>query len=732
MRHVAMLLMIMGLAPISVADSFDLHAEIAAANPGDTIRVPAGQYLGPIVIDKPVILIAEPHAILTGQESGDVIHITAPDVTIDGFTIEGTGISLDRENAGVTVLAPRATIINNTLRDVLFGIYLKKAPDSVIRGNVIGGKPLDIARRGDGIRLWYSSGTRVEHNTVHNSRDVVMWFSSGVTLRHNTIRHGRYGLHFMYSDGDVIEDNLVTDNSVGAFLMYSRNLELRRNTFARNRGPSGYGIGLKDMDGIVATDNRFIDNRIGIYLDNSPREIDITHHFQRNAVVNNDIGVAFMPSVKRNDFSNNAFVDNAEQVAVLGGGKFAGNRFTVEGRGNFWSDYTGYDLDGDGVGDMPMVSRSLFENLTDREPKLRLFMLSPAQQAVELAARAVPALLPEPKFTDSAPLTEPIHLNTPPQAAGVMWPMSTTSIALLGGVALVLGLLRRRDTVIARIATEPVAAPVNVDEDATRTVGETGQGLPPVLIRVDAMTCRFGRYTAVDRLSFELQRGQSLALWGHNGAGKTTAIKALLQLVRSTGEVEVDGLNLRHNAKAVRHRIGYVPQELCFYDNWTGVEMLGLLARLKRVGLEQVPGVLAEVGLTDHAAKRIGAMSGGMKQRLALAAALLGNPPILVLDEMTSNLDAAARRQFVLLLEAQKRAGKTIMFASHRMEEVAALADRVIVLEAGQVRHDCIPAELPAAIGQRPVLRVSVDPGAERDTYLALSRCGYDVELVSE
>ncbi len=412
---------------------FDLQAAVAAAEPGAVIEVPPGTYAGPLVIDRPLAVIAQGPVILDGGGGGDVIKITAPDVTVRGFEIRNTGISLDRENAGITVLAPRAVLENNVLEDVLFGIYLKAAEDSVIRGNTIGGKDLAVQRRGDGIRIWQSHRTVIENNIVTDSRDAVMWFSDEVHLRKNRIINGRYGLHFMYSDGNLIEDNHLEGNSVGAFLMYSSNLILRRNVFARNRGPSGFGVGLKDMDGTSAEDNLFVGNRIGMQLDNSPSSIRIRDLYVRNVFAYNDIGVAFLPAVERNLFRDNCFVENLEQVAILGGGRFGGNDFTVDGRGNYWSDYRGFDLDGDGIGDLAYRADSLFENLMDRDPKLRLFQFSPAQQAVEMAARAFPVVRPQPKFSDAAPLMAPIALHVAAPPASSPWPMLGLAILLIGG-----------------------------------------------------------------------------------------------------------------------------------------------------------------------------------------------------------------------------------------------------------------------------------------------------------
>ncbi|MFG0284511.1 MAG: nitrous oxide reductase family maturation protein NosD [Phycisphaerales bacterium JB039] len=435
----AILLAVIALFGAGPVCAQSLQQRIDAAEPGATIAVEPGVY-GPISVDRPLTLIGAGGAIIDAGGEGDAIAITAPDVTIRGFTIRGTGKSLDRENAGVVVTAGRARIEANHLEDVLFGIYLKEAPDSVIRANVIGAMDLPLPRRGDGVRLWQSPGCLIEDNRIRGSRDAVMWFSNNVTLRRNHVSHGRYGMHFMYSDDNVLEDNVLEDNSVGAFLMYSKNLTLRRNIFARNRGPSGFGVGLKDMDGLLAEGNLFVGNRVGLHLDNSPSAVGVEHMIRGNVFGFNDIGVAFMPSVSGNVFTENAIVDNIEQIAILGSGMLEGNAFAAGGRGNYWSDYQGFDLDRDGVGDIEYRAEGIFENLIDREPLMRLFLFSPAQHAIESAARAFPVVAPRPKIVDPAPLMRNAQAGPPPATIAAAQP-SSGSTAPVAAALLAAGLL---------------------------------------------------------------------------------------------------------------------------------------------------------------------------------------------------------------------------------------------------------------------------------------------------
>lgn len=412
----------------AVVNTGAIGRRIAAAAPGDVIEVEAGEYHERLRIDRTLTLVAKGRVVLDGDGSGDIVEIAAPGVVFRGFIVRNTGIDLDHENAGIRVLAPRATVEGNTLEDILFGIDLRDAPDSVIRGNAVGGKDLDIARRGDGLRLWRADRTLVENNRFTDGRDAILWYSSGITVRGNTAENCRYGMHLMFSDRVVLEGNRFVGNSVGVYLMYSTGVEIRRNHLDRNRGPSGYGIGLKETDQFSVTDNVITGNRVGVYIDGSPFTGKQPGAFTGNTIACNDVGVAVLPSARGNEFHENNFVDNIDQVSVAGRGALDANAFWKGDRGNFWSDYTGYDQDGDGVGDFVHESTTLFENMMDKEPKLRLFLYSPAQQAVEFVGRAVPAVRPEAKFTDEVPLMRPV-----PMPDGVV--AASASPGLLGSAA---------------------------------------------------------------------------------------------------------------------------------------------------------------------------------------------------------------------------------------------------------------------------------------------------------
>jgi ABC-type multidrug transport system ATPase subunit len=263
------------------------------------------------------------------------------------------------------------------------------------------------------------------------------------------------------------------------------------------------------------------------------------------------------------------------------------------------------------------------------------------------------------------------------------------------------------------------------------------------IITVQNLSKRFGGLTAVDDLSFFVGAGEAVALWGANGAGKTTALRCLLGLLPFEGSITVAatgavaGLDVSKQGKAARRLMGFVPQDLHFHNDMTAAETLIFYARLKKVpaGYDFGP-LLARLELAPHISKPVHDLSGGLKQRLALALALLADPPILILDEPTANLDIRAREDFLLLLHELKVGGKTLVFSSHRLEEVTALADRVLLMEGGRLVVDAPPQDLEQRLGWESTLHLYlpeavIEPALETLTAygMPVSRNGRGVRI---
>lgn len=653
-----------------------IASALEKAADGDTLVVQKGIYAEHLDISKSVRLEGRDFPVIDGGGKGTVVTIQAPDVVLTGFVIRNSGDLLAAENSGLLATGARPLIENNRFEDVLFGVHISRAPGGILRNNSFTGKELETSRRGDLIRVWYSDDVVIENNRTELGRDVVLWYSKNIAVRGNTFSRGRYGVHFMYCRNADVENNRLLGNSVGAYLMYSEGLKLVGNTVSDNRGPSGFGIGLKDMKNARIERNLVASNRVGFYLDGCDGMT-----CRANVIAHNDIGLDLMPTAVRNRFEGNNVIDNAEQVLVDGSSVQTVNDW----KGNYWSDYRGFDADRDGTGDRPYRPMRLFERLTDRFHDLKIFSGSPSVQAVDFAAVTFPVFAPTPKFEDTAPLMRPAGIAVTGEHAprSALW--GVVSFLLLLPLA---GFLRKRADAPARLVSPGETAPPAGGELAT-------------LIRAKGVSKRYKKVQALSSVDLDVRRGEAVALWGPNGAGKTTLLRCLLGIVRFEGSAEVAGFDVKRRGRDARALIGYVPQEIRLHHDQTVWETVMFYAELRRVPRERVEKLLNEWALSASRHQMAQNLSGGMKQKLALIIALLSDPPLLFLDEPTSNLDAHTRREFNLVLDRLKQAGKTLVFCTHRASEVRKSADRVIILEGGVIKAHGRPESVRAYLARR-------------------------------
>lgn len=232
------------------------------------------------------------------------------------------------------------------------------------------------------------------------------------------------------------------------------------------------------------------------------------------------------------------------------------------------------------------------------------------------------------------------------------------------------------------------------------------------MIELDRVTKRYGAVTVLDDVSLRVDDGEAIALWGPNGAGKTTIVRCILGLISYEGTVRVNGVDGRRRSKGVRRMIGHVAQELSFYDDMTLIETLSFVSRLRGLPVSGVDDKLELVNLHQHRNKRVRELSGGMKQRLGIAAALLGDPPVLLLDEPTASLDVTAREHMVKVIDGLRTPQRSVILTSHDLGEVGMLVDRVIALADGKVQHECAPSELADLLGIRSWLHLILDRDA--------------------
>jgi len=205
------------------------------------------------------------------------------------------------------------------------------------------------------------------------------------------------------------------------------------------------------------------------------------------------------------------------------------------------------------------------------------------------------------------------------------------------------------------------------------------------MLNVNRVSRQFGEGFVLEPLTFNLDAGEVIAVVGANGAGKTTLIKCLLGLIRFDGEVRIDGIDVGRHGKAARKLMGYLPQNPAFHHDLTVAETALFYAQLRGVAEAKAREAVEAVGLVEHAGKRVGALSGGMKQRLALAIVKLGDPPVHILDEPATGLDVDARQDLRAFILEGRREGKATLLSTHWLEDVPSTADRVLVLKDGKL-----------------------------------------------
>lgn len=384
-----------------------IQAAIDGSRPGDTIEVRAGSYTGNITINKQLILEGVSKPVLRGEGVGSVITTLADSCVIRGFVIEHSGGDLTREDSGILLKSSKNQIEDNVLRDILYGIYLYSSRGNTLRGNHIRGRgELEEGDRGAGLHLWNSPDNIIEDNTISETRDgLYVQSCNGNQIRRNRVSNLRYGLHYMSSDRNVFEDNFFSDNVAGAAIMYSNHIEFRRNAFVHNRGFSSFGILFQECNELVAEENFIIDNATGIFM-----EALRNTTFRHNTIANNDVAVQMFSSSDANVFTENSFVNNLSPLQLIG--RSTTTKWSENGRGNFWSDYDGYDLNEDGRGDVPVKIQNVFEYLQGNHPRLSLFLDSPAARAMAVAEKTFPILRGSSEI-DEAPLMKPIALPYP-------------------------------------------------------------------------------------------------------------------------------------------------------------------------------------------------------------------------------------------------------------------------------------------------------------------------------
>ena len=362
----------------SVADA------IKQAAAGDTVLVQRGHYSEHLVITKPLHLKGENRPTLDGDNVADVIRIKSPDVVIEGFIISNSGADLTAQNAGVYIEpgSDRAIIRDNTINYTLFGLWIEKVKDAqVIDNNITGMRDLASAQRGNGIQLYNSSGAQIVGNHISFTRDgIYVDLSNHALFRGNRLHHLRYGTHYMNSNYNIWEDNESYLNRGGLALMEVRNQIVRNN---RAWGNSDHGIMLRTIQDSVIENNIVAGNGRGFFIYDAEYNV-----LRNNLIVGNHVGVHLWAGSIHNEVEGNDLIQNREQIKYVA----SHDEFWGEKVGNYWSNYIGWDRNGDGVGDVSYEANDLVDQLTWKYPAVKLLLNSPAVQTLRLVARQFPLL----------------------------------------------------------------------------------------------------------------------------------------------------------------------------------------------------------------------------------------------------------------------------------------------------------------------------------------------------
>lgn len=369
---------------------------IEIASDFDTLLIKKGTYKEyNIVVNKPLTLLGENYPVIDGEDQGEIIRITADGVTIDGLFIINVGTSYTSDYAAIRVVRSENYLIQNVvLEKLFFGIYLEKSNHGKVYHNKIIGDAKDEYNSGNGIQLWYSHHVEVDRNIVQGVRDgIYLEFSDNVTINNNSSTQNlRYGLHFMFSNDDVYTDNIFENNGAGVAVMFSKRIKMVGNTFKKNWGTAAFGMLLKEINDAEISGNTFEENTIGINIEGSNR---ITYH--NNTFIRNGWAVKVLGACYTNTFTKNNFLYNSFDISY--NSKLNDNVFNA----NYWSDYTGYDLDKDGIGDVPYRPVKLFSYIVNSTPETIVLLRSLFMDIIDFSEKVSPVFTPD-NLLDANPL----------------------------------------------------------------------------------------------------------------------------------------------------------------------------------------------------------------------------------------------------------------------------------------------------------------------------------------
>ncbi len=373
-----------------------IQTAIQQAKRGDVILIHEGVYFeNNLIVDKALSIRGINYPVLDGNNKVEILTIKADSVTIEGLVLQNAGKSYLKDLAAIRLAqCKNFTIRNNRIENAFFGIYVEKGRDGAIENNIVRGKATDEASSGNAIHSWYGQNILIQGNTTTGHRDgIYLEFTSHSIIADNLSEGNlRYGLHFMFSNNDQYTCNTFRKNGAGVAVMFSKFIQMTENVFEWNWGTAAYGLLLKEIYDANIQDNLFYKNTVGIFVEGAARI-----QYQNNQFRNNGWAVQMSGGCLDNNFTANNFESNTLDLVV--NSQVNNNTFD----GNYWSEYSGYDLNHDGIGDVPHRPVKLFSYVLSQSPESIVLLRSFFIDLMNLAEKISPVLTPA-DVLDNKPL----------------------------------------------------------------------------------------------------------------------------------------------------------------------------------------------------------------------------------------------------------------------------------------------------------------------------------------
>ncbi|MCP4798867.1 MAG: nitrous oxide reductase family maturation protein NosD [bacterium] len=396
-RLLIFIILVSTSVPLFAGSPLQLFVDLTS--PGQTLNLIPGTFEGNLQINKPIIVDGLNEVTIDGSGKGTVLSINADGVTVRNLHITNSGNSHDKVDAGVMINGNNVVFENCVIDDVLFGVHIFQGNDNIVRNNTISSRPVQPTLRGDGIRLWYSMGNRVENNKLFCVRDMILTNSPNNFIIDNNIQNSRMGLELIFSHGVEAAGNHMSNNEHGIIGIYSDSLHIHHNRIEHQNHLVGSGIAVKSSSQTVIEANEILDCAIGMTA-NSPLFPENVLYIRDNIFAYNDVAMYFYGEKGGHQISGNQFASNFTDIAVTGPTSALSNNWS----GNYWSDYAGFDLDGDGYGDTPYPKFIYSDRIWMDRPMAKFFRGSLVMDLIDFVERLLPYSQPDLILSDPTPL----------------------------------------------------------------------------------------------------------------------------------------------------------------------------------------------------------------------------------------------------------------------------------------------------------------------------------------